>query len=367
MLVKINPKILVWAREERKMTVGDIADKLEIDTNKVEKWESDGEDIDFDKLELIAKLLKRQTAVFFMPIVPPKIKKPEDYRNLAKNKGDFSPETTLAIRRTERYLEVSRELNNKAHWAELYKWLKSFTGKSEKIKKEVSLLRDILDFPIDEQLKQKGSDIAFRFWRSKIEEKLGIFVYQFPMPENEIDGFSYAFGEYPYAIVLKNKNASVRKIFTLFHELAHIIKHTSGACLTDEPSIGDQLQIEYECNNFAGNFLVPSEKISAVFSVEEIFKMASSFNISGEVYLRRLLEEKLINNEEFFNLLYSIREKSRSFTKKKQKGGPSMVIQSKSTRGNKFFNLVTEAAVTNKISFSKASDLLGLKVGSIRL
>ena len=44
-----------------------------------------------------------------------------------------------------------------------------------------------------------------------------------------------------------------------------------------------------------------------------------------------------------------------------------MIIQSKSTRGNKFFGTVTSAATNGKMSYSAASDLLGLKVGNIRI
>lgn len=66
-----------------------------------------------------------------------------------------------------------------------------------------------------------------------------------------------------------------------------------------------------------------------------------------------------------------MREKSNSFQKKKpeekQEGGPSMIVQSKSTRGGKFFEAVATAAADGKISYSAASDLLGLKVGNIRI
>jgi len=65
-------------------------------------------------------------------------------------------------------------------------------------------------------------------------------------------------------------------------------------------------------------------------------------------------------------LLKLVKEQSNSFIRKKTKGAPSMRIQSKSTRGNKFFNIVTDAATNNKMSYSTASDLLGLKVGNIR-
>mgnify|MGYP001572256868 CR=1 FL=1 len=366
MKVDINPKILTWAREERGMSAEDVAGKLKFDVSDLRQWELDGKDIHFGSLESVAKLYKRQTAVFFLPEVPAKVRKPKDCRNLAVNGGSFSPETMLAVRRTERYLQVARDLSGTLYWNGQYEWIKNFTGKEANLEKEINLLKEFLEIN-DVGNSSRRSDVAFRDWRTKIEEKLGIFVFQFPMQENELDGFSYAFEEFPYAIVINNQNPPVRKIFTLFHELGHMLKHNPGACKTDYSTESNQLAIELECNNFAGKFLVPAEHLKATTSVDEIFELAGRLNISGEVYLRRLSEEQKISKSKFFEILELVRERSNSFKKKKEKGAPSMIIQSKSTRGNKFFNSVTTGATNGKMSYSAASDLLGLKVGNIRL
>jgi len=365
MNVDINPKILIWAREERGMSIKNVADKLKLKISYLNQLELEGKGILFSSLESIAKLYKRQTAVFFLSDVPAKVRKLKDCRNLAVGGGDFSPKTMLAIRRTERYLQTARELSGIPFLDKQYEWLKNFTGKNENIKKEVALLRELLEVDINGKSIQK-SDVAFRNWRTKIEEKLGIFVFQFPTSENELDGFSYAFDEFPYAIVVNNKNTPVRKIFTLFHELYHILKHNSCACKPNFITT-NQLNIELECNNFSGKFLVPEEYLKVTDSVDEIFRLAGLLNVSGEVYLRRLSDENKISKNKFFELLDPVREQSNRFPRKKINGAPSMIIQSKSTRGNKFFNIVTGAAINSKMSYSVASDLLGLKVGNIRL
>jgi len=215
----------------------------------------------------------------------------------------------------------------------------------------------------------KKLDEAFRYWRKKVEEKLGIFVFQFSMPENELDGFSYAFDQLPYAVVVNNKKVSARKIFTLFHELSHILKHTSGICKTDPLSSEERFNIELKCNSFAGEFLIPRESIKVTDTADGIYELAKSFNVSGEVYLRRLSDERKISKDTFFNLLEEVRAKSNSFKRAKQNDNSprSRVVLSKSARGNKFFDLVVSAAVTNRISYSSASDLLELKVGNIRV
>jgi len=366
MLVNVNPRLLVWAREERYgvMPLNVVAGKINIKLSDLTSWETNGTSVPFEALELIAKNYKRQTAVFFLPSVPPKTKKIKDFRNITENE-ELSPDTLLAIRRTERYLDFARELESSTNWDKQYHWLKDFTGKAENIDTETKNLRTLLETPQSGLIKKYGADNAFRYWRSNIEDKLGLFVFQFSMPETELDGFSCILNNFPYAIVVNNKKPYVRRIFTLFHEIAHILKRQSGVCKHDFGSTKEKFDIEMECNNFSGEFLIPKDSLAVVESADEIYENAKMFNVSSEVYLRRLFEKGKLNRDVFFEWLNEIRE--RTEPRKAIKGHPNMIINSKSSRGNKFFNIITNAAVSNKISFSLASDLLGLKVGSINI
>lgn len=366
MLVDINQKILIWAREESGMAIDSVANKLKISHSLVKKWEKFGKEIPFKDLESIAKLYKRQAAMFFMPSVPQKIKKPKDYRNLSGKNLSFSPEAMLAIRRTERYLDTVRDLSDKSHWKKQYDWIKFFKKKNS-IDNEIKILKQIFEVETVDKGRKKIPDATFRYWRSKIEEKLGIFVFQFPIPGEELDGFSYAIDVPPYAIVINQNHSAVKKIFTLFHELHHILDHSSGACKTDFANKNES-DIEIICNSFAGKFLIPEEDIKPTKDIDDIFSFGRALSVSGETYLRRLFDTNKISSKEFFELLPLVKEKSNSLPRKKKENIPiSRIIQSKSTRGSKFFNLVAGAAEVNQISYSKASDLLGLRIGSIKL
>lgn len=70
MLVDVNPKILIWAREEcfGKAPIEKVADEVGIEVSLLKKWESEGAGMPFETLEAIAKIYKRQTAVFFLQI-----------------------------------------------------------------------------------------------------------------------------------------------------------------------------------------------------------------------------------------------------------------------------------------------------------
>lgn len=126
--LKINPQVLKWAREEAGWPVERIADKLKIDRARYLHWETTGEEIPFSKLRMIAAWYKRQIAIFFLSEIPPKTKKPKDYRNLSLLGTPLSKETLLAFRRVRKYQDLLVACNRnvggwllrvfKHHWAD---------------------------------------------------------------------------------------------------------------------------------------------------------------------------------------------------------------------------------------------------------
>ncbi|MBN3035664.1 MAG: ImmA/IrrE family metallo-endopeptidase [Bacteroidales bacterium] len=367
--IHANPELLVWAREESGLTPEELAVKLHIPVDRFRQWENTGKNIPLGILKQVANFYKRQLAVFCLPTPPPKIKKPGDFRNLAKDQSGLSGEALLIVRRTSKYLKLAFELEGEEYWKTKYNWLNEadnlLTKKKNITDAEITgWLRNALGISLDQQKKFRSYEAAFKAWRNAVEKKLGIFVFQFPMPEGEMDGFSYAF-EPPYAIVLNNtNNLPQRKIFTLFHELGHILKHQSGICFTDLYR-ENQLEMEYQCNDFAGKFLVPDNNVYPVDSVEELTKLSQTYKVSREVYLRRSFENELISKREFFNHLKTIREIAKTPKAKKEGFAVSPSVTSKSQRGEAFYNLVVDAAYNNRIDFSTATDVLNLKINSI--
>lgn len=365
--IQINPQVLIWAREEAGYKKEEIAGKLKIPTSRYIDWELGKEDIPLGYLKKIANYFKRQLAVFLLPAPPPKIKKPRDFRNLALRRAGgllgkgLSPDILLAIRRTDKYLSLAARIAGSAYWENQYQWLMDIktpkTGYPNDIINITVWLRKRLKISLEDQKKFHGINDAFQKWRDSIEGELGVFVFQFDMPDNEVDGFSYAEHQPPYAIVINKNIPAVRKIFTLFHELAHIFRHQSGICQTDQDHF--EKKIELECNEFAGKFLVPDSAVVPITGMDDLTTIANEYRISREVYLRRNLERQLISRDDFFNLLNEIREIPIP-PRRKPRGYPTPPNSSKSTRGKKFFDLVLNAVCENKIDYLSASDALGL-------
>jgi Zn-dependent peptidase ImmA (M78 family)/transcriptional regulator with XRE-family HTH domain len=354
--VNINPKLLEWARKESGFAETQIAEAVSVHTDKYMHWEKNGTEIPFGKLKDLSKQLKRQVATFFLEEVPPKNKKPKDYRNLGREDSKLSPETLLAMRRANKYHTMAFELEGEDYWNHRYDWLKE-VSKYKDNDSIIKWLRKKLKISIEDQFHFKSNSDAYKKWRSAIEENLGILTFQFSMPVKEVQGFCYS-ETLPYSIVANSKYSEAGRIFTLFHELAHILKHQSGICLPEH--VSSNQQIELDCNLFAGMFLLPSNAIIITQDVDEILKFSRRFKISSEVYLRRMFEEKHLSQGEFFRLLEVIKSRVKPVKKGFAKSTP--LQRSINQRGVTFFNSVMEGVNKNKITYSKASDALGLSI-----
>lgn len=359
--VDVNPNILAWARKELGFELSEVADKLKKETTILEAWEADGRDVRYSDLTKIAKLYKRQIPVFFLKDTPSEVKKPKDYRNLSLKSKGLHQDTMLAIRRTSRYLELYRESTPVSQIDEQYKWLDEVKSS---IQKPELILRDILDVPISEQKKNKNKKLSF--WRNRIEDKLNIFVFQFPIENGEFDGFSYIEDGRPFAITLNSKITEKRKIFTLFHELGHILEGQAGICVTHGTDMSHQ--VEARCNKFAANFLMPASEVARPDTFDELRAHADELGVSMEAYLIRTQTLKLISDADFKTykaMIHAINAKFKNEPKTKKDGFAPPQVLSKSQRGDKFFDFVINAYSNNVLSASAVRDILNVKVAGL--
>lgn len=349
MNVSVNPNVLEWARHEAGYTVPEIAKSLDIEPERYSNWEATGTEIPWGKLKQISKHYKRQLAVFFLPKTPPDTQKPKDHRNLKLSMAGLSKETLLSIRRARKYLNISGSIMGQDYWKSKYAWLAEEHSDEQ--------LRNRLGISITDQQAFKYPSEALKAWRSSFETNLGIFVFQFSLPFEEVQAFCVS-DTLPLGIVLNSKHSYTGRIFSLFHELAHIIEAQSGICYPD--NLDTNQTLEFSCNEFAGRFLVPDESVPVATTIEDIRYKARKLNVSMEVILRRNLELSHISKDRFFELLAEIRKLPKP---KKSSGGPASVFEKvQASRGQMFYNLVIQAVQTNKLDFNTASDALGLKL-----
>ena len=120
-------------------------------------------------------------------------------------------------------------------------------------------VREYLGIPLAGQYQWPDDETALKAWRSALQAS-GIFVFKDAFRVDTYSGFSLYDDEFPI-IYVNNSSTKTRQTFTLFHELAHLLFHTSGIDTLEDRYIPrlpeQQRRLEILCNSFAAEFLVP--------------------------------------------------------------------------------------------------------------
>ena len=246
-----------------------------------------------------------------------------------------------------------------------------FTAQSS-INSLAQKVRNYLNISLEEQKKwnrqagalQSGSDIALKKWREVIQAH-GVFVFKDSFKEPKFSGFCLYDEQFPI-IYINNNETKNRQIFTLFHELAHILFRTSGFDPIDEHYFKNQLtsksqKIETMCNEFAGAILVPDKSLPHQVDLKDIKKYASTYSVSQEVFLIRLLKNNIISRKDYDQFKQKIIERYQNTKTKKKLSGGNYYATKETYLGEKYISLVFKKYHQKQISLNQLSEFLGEK------
>jgi Zn-dependent peptidase ImmA (M78 family) len=230
--------------------------------------------------------------------------------------------------------------------------------------------RDRIAITVDDQSSFRSLYKAFDKWREALES-FNIVVYQTRIPPEEARGFTLLDHMLP-TIVVSITDAIAARIFTLFHEYAHLLLGVSGICIPNESPHDDAnvQEIERFCNHFAGAFLVPrhaletdenARLISRESYVDDacLNELARRFKVSSQVILRRLLICSLISRNQYMNKLTELLSQE-----KPQKHGFGLRPSKRCVleNGKLFASLVLEARERELITHSDLADYLSINL-----
>jgi len=368
----INPEVLQWARERAGYSIPEIANAFRKDSAEILMWEDGSAVPTYNQLEKLAyRFYKRPIALFFFPSPPPEVDPKEEFRTLP----DFEiekliPDTRHAIREGQARQRSLRELLSGKNPADQKIFDDIHIEPSDPVERSAYQVRSYFGIAIDEQSSWSGNTDALRNWRSIVEEA-GIFVFKRSFRQVEISGFSLIDNEFPI-IYLNNSTAKSRQIFTLFHELAHILLRTSGIALEDDSFIsalkGINRSVEVFCNAFSGEFLAPSDDLFQRFipgqSIDEAIDRFSSFyHVSREVVLRKFLDRGLVN-QDYYEKMANIWEEEFSESRKSRTGGNYYATQA-AYLGDKYLKLAFSRYYEGRLSLAELSGYLNVKAKSV--
>jgi len=214
--------------------------------------------------------------------------------------------------------------------------------------------------------------MAFKQWRLMIE-KAGILTFQ----ANDVDttearGFSISDRPLPVAVA-NIKDAPRGRIFTLLHELAHILLKAGGICDLHESNENEGSRIEAFCNHVAGATLFPKEALLATNVIrnhkkddvawrdEELAELSRVFGGSREAALVRLLTLGF-TTEAYYQEKRDEFLKQYAEQRKRQKGFAPPHEVALTSAGPTFTSLVIESFNRERITASDVSDYLQIRL-----
>lgn len=352
------------------MSIEDVAHKLKRSSEEVTAWESeDGISPTYSQLENLAyKVFKRPLAVFFLPAPPDEIPPAREFRTLPDvDLQTLHADTYLQVRKAHAYQITLKEVFEGRSPSGRHISQESPLNMHGSVETQARAVRKTLGISLDDQLGWKSDDVALKRWREALEA-LGIFVFKAPFKQKDISGFCLLDPDFPL-IYLNNSATKTRQIFSLLHELAHLLLNVSGISKFETSYVSRlpaaERRIEQFCNKIAAEILIPSDDFAHQIaglprnaeSVQDHLyaTLASRYGVSREAVLRRLLDMERVSQS-----FYEQKAKLWSSQKKAATGGDWYASQN-AYLSDRLAREVIGRHYRNQISVEQASEFLGIK------
>jgi Zn-dependent peptidase ImmA (M78 family) len=368
--IPITRAVLTWARERAGYTIEAASEKWK----NISAWEKEpGEDEmplfpTYVQLEEMAEAFKVPVAVFFFP-TPPDVPRPEEtFRTLPEAElSSLEPRIKLLLRKAKALQINLAELNggrNPARRLITRDLQFPVTIEAEEMAEAV---RQYLGVSVEDQASWASVEAALEKWRAALVD-VGVFVFKDQFRSPRFAGFCLTDEEFPIVYV-NNTSAKSRQIFTLFHELGHLLFHTSGVDFRSQEVHADNPEdrrIEVLCNRFAGAILVPAVAFLAQMAgreanYEAASELAAHFKVSMLVIYRKFRDLRLISATEYAEAHQRAEEAEREGS-----SGGNFYNNQMAYLGRAYIGMALRAYKQQRISEEQLADYLLIQSKNVR-
>ena len=370
MSVTVTPSIIKWARKNLGYSIKELSELIPLSESDYDGWENGNIVPTLKQLRVFSSIVNQPIAFFFRHNPPEVEPLPRDYRTLpSEDRISISPETRKVIQEVQSKQRIFIELLDESKKNELVGLIKNLSDPEG----NATDIREYFNISLAQQSAWKNDYAAFKEWRGILEQH-GFLVFQYKMPVNEIRGFSIPNDVAP--VIVTNKNDHIRsQIFTLFHEMSHILLNKGSLCLPERWGLtgtGDIAKVEIFCNHFAGAFIVPHDYLLShkylrgdqkinIGLERRIGGISKSFCVSKEVIVRRLLILKKIPISDYRAWRAT---HSGTFTPAAGGGGGSgrdIANECVGKHGRNFTSQVLDSYRNEKITYANIAESLDIK------
>ena len=367
--IDVNFEVLIWAREAIALNRTNASKNSGIPLKKLTQLEDGSALPTLYELKELSKTYKRTIATLLLKYPPLEKPLPLDRRTVdSKDLGYFHEKTIMAIRKARALVGSLIELKQEAGITiQRFQYKANLSQSASEIaiqlRKEWNLeeIRDI-----------KNINSALEAYIDKVES-LGIAVFQLSLTQDKLRGFSIVDDLVPIVGIKRGGETPTAKIFTLFHEVGHILLNEGGLCDLSENSTQ---QIEKWCNSFAAEILIPTTELlqmkfivdkktegNKIWAKKDLIQISSYFHVGPLAILRSLLENNLTTKAYYQEK--HIAWNKPSFGRSKTPEGRDIAKETIKEKGRTYISLAFSAFDKNRIDLKDLSDFLGIKLSYI--
>ena len=367
--IRVSHTVLLWARESMAITRNKAVESTGISASRLESLENGTKQPSLEELKAMSHTYKRTIATLLLQSPPQEKPLPKDRRTVnSKDIGKFHEKTILAVRKARALVNSLLELKSEEGIS-----VKQFQYRAN-LEDSASNIAATLrkEWTLNEISILKNSGNVLEAYIERIES-LGVAVFQLSLTQDHLRGFSLVDEAMPIIAIKRGGEQVTAKIFTLFHELGHIILNEGGLC---DISFDPTVQIEKWCNAFAAEILMPSEELlklnivqeqisrnEKIWSKKDLIEVANYFHVGPLAILRRLLDHNLTTSA-FYKEKHEAWNKP-SFGRAKEPNGRNIAEETIKEKGRNYITLAFNAFDKNKIDLKDLSDFLGVKLSYI--
>lgn len=385
-VAKLNPEILVWARETAGLDRETAARKIDLKAARGVSGPERLAEMEAGETIPTAPLLRRMAAqyrrpllTFYLPNRPAPAELGQDFRTLPDQDDRSNVLLASLLRDVKARQALVREiLEDDDDAVEVEEVGSASDTRDPALLAET--LRQWIGFDRANFRAQSRGEKAFTYLRELVEAK-GVFVllagdcghWSTAIEVNIFRGFAIADKLAPF-IVVNDQDAKSAWTFTLLHELAHLLLGETGVS-GGVPQVG----IEKLCNDTAAAILIDASEISHLAAqldggaadVAAISSLADQARISRSMVVFQLFRVGAMSEGRWSQLRDTFREewltqKEREREKnRKNEGGPNWYVVRRHRLGDAILTVARQGMADGSLTPTRAARMLGVKPMSV--
>lgn len=235
------------------------------------------------------KTVMQLSEIFKVPLEYIITDKEYEFQVACRSKGQKNKDKLMEIAEFSRIVDSFLHLANLVDFSYQSNVPNTFKGRIVH-DADIATIKESLSLP---------SIVDYQSLTEALWEKWGVIVFCIPFKDRNLSGMTIKKREH-YFVFINSGHDEGRELFSLAHELGHIVMHMEDNDNSIEFS--SRSQMEKEANSFAQSFLVPSdmlheqlEQAGLQISPSKIRNLAENFNVSYECMVYNLNKLGLID------------------------------------------------------------------------